>query len=372
MNTQKKLTIVLFSNHWYESPRKAGFHHLADAYSKMGHTIYFVTTGVSWISYFRRDFRTKYPSFMKSRNKLRKIKKDFFSYIHFTPYHPHTLVLPVLNKLTSSFVDRYGSFSLDSIAEVLKKADIVFYESNSSILLLPICKKIALNAKHIYRVSDDLEVLGSTHPQLLHWEKKLARSFDLISSPRMYEKKTAFKNSTFKIHPHGVQKDMFDAVTKSPYKKGINCIFVGLSFIDIKVLEHLVSSFQDVNFHFIGAKNSAFNGSNTILYGEMDFKKTLPYIKFADVGLFAPAPAKSHENSLVGCLKELQYRYCGLPMISSIYQQIPGEKVFYYTPGDKGSYVNALSSALNSGRDMNSKNKIKDWMQVASSILKSL
>lgn len=144
----------------------------------------------------------------------------------------------------------------------------------------------------------------------------------------------------------------------------------GVSFIDAEVLEHLVKSFQNIQFHFIGAKNNRFSGPNSIQYGEMDFKDTLPYIKFADFGLFAPEPSQKHKNSLTGCLKELQYRYCGLPMISSIYQEILGGKVFYYTSGDRQSYVDALRNALNSERDTDSKLKTQDWTQVAYSILK--
>ena len=80
-------TVLLLSGHYYGSHRKAGFHHIADTFHKKGYRVIFATVNISYINLLRKNYRFSFPV-MKEKNKLKEIKANFFSYVHFTWAHP--------------------------------------------------------------------------------------------------------------------------------------------------------------------------------------------------------------------------------------------------------------------------------------------
>ncbi len=366
------MRIIVLSNHYYRSKRRSGFHFLADSLCKAGHEILFITTGLSWISYARGDYRTSYPGLREAHGRLIEERKGFLSYVHFTPWHPHTLILPQLDALTAPFMGLYAKMPLGPAEEMLRSADLFVYESCNALFLFEKCKAMAPGAKSLYRVSDDIRLLRSAHPSLFALESRIAPAFDLISVPCDY---LAAKFSGVKrlaVHQHGVNAEAFASATKSPYSTPSNCVFVGNAYLDCAFLRAAAAACPDVQFHIIGPFKSVPDSPNIVRYGEIPFAETAAFVKFADVGLHTLDLSHSeHSLSFTDSLKVKQYRFCGLPVVAPGELGLSGEGVFSYG-ADPGSCAKAVREALASGKDLKRGAGVETWDLVASKIMASL
>src|SRR5205823_6001333 len=111
--------VVLVSQHYLTSKRRAGFHHLADAYWRMGRDVVFVTAPVSWISWIHRDPRFVHP-LIGEANAAKRIRERLTSYVLFTLVHPANLRLPVLNRMSAPVFERYRNAKLGALADLLE------------------------------------------------------------------------------------------------------------------------------------------------------------------------------------------------------------------------------------------------------------
>ncbi|MBB5144778.1 hypothetical protein [Desulfovibrio intestinalis] len=365
------MNIVLLSNHWYPSPRKAGFHHLANAWHAQGHNITFATVGFSWLSYARRDFRTRYSGIWQARNSMQSIAPGLDSYVHFTPTHPHSALFAQVDRLLAARMDRYDRYPLGQLQSRIQEADAVVYESNASLFLTRLCRSLAPQARHIYRVSDDIRTMRSTPLRMVTLEQELAPGFSLISVPcaPLAEK---FPNpSTVRIQPHGIDKSSFDACSDNPFAPGTaNAVFCGLGFYDVEAVHRMAEQCQNVDFHILGIVRPGKNiPANVQYYGEIPFKETIPFIKFASSGLYTLRPSSRPMQAYTDSLKIMQYRYCGLPIVSPDFIDLHRAGVFYYTPGDASSCRTALQNALAHGHDASFALEVRTWAEVAKEIL---
>lgn len=365
------MNIVLISKHWYPSPRRAGFHHLAAAWNAQGHTIAFVTVGLSAISWLSRDFRVRFSGIRHACNVWQHLRENFDSYVLFTAWHPHTTLLPLLDRLFAPCMQRYGHSLPLSLVERITAADVIVYESCVALYLVSHCRELAPQARHIYRVSDDIRAMRSTPVGMIELEQQVAPHFALISVPcRCLTKK--FPDSTqIHIHPHGLNKAVFDACQNSPYRSGSrNVVFCGLGFYDVRTAHNMAQARPDIFFHIIGI-NRPYGSipDNIRYYGERPFAETIPYIKFADAGLYTLRPSSRPMQAYTDSLKIIQYRYCGLPIVSPDFLDLHREGVFYYTPGDAASCAAALNNALEHGRHAEYAEEVRSWDEVAKTLL---
>lgn len=361
------MNIVLLSNHWYFSARRAGFHHLADAYHRAGHSVTFVTTGLSYISYARRDYRTRYAGLQAAHNVFQDIAPRFRSYVFFTLWHPHTLLVPWLDACTAWLMDKYALMMPKDLRTVIAQADAIIYESSSSLFLLQTAKELAPTAKHIYRVSDDIRILRSAHPRMITLEQEIAPHFDLVSVPcTAIFNKFPYKNNVC-LQFHGINKKSFDECGHSVYKKDtVNCIFVGNSHLDTTALIHMALGLPSIYFHIIG-KFTPCGPKNIVWYGEMPYLQTIPYIMYADVGLQIRMYAAGAET-LTDSLKVLQYRYCGLPIVAPKFLDLRRDGVFYYD-ADPHSCVESVQHALAYGKNPVFAAQVHTWDELAMTML---
>jgi 2-beta-glucuronyltransferase len=366
------MNIVLLSNHWYDSPRKAGFHHLANAWHSQGHQVVFATVGFSFISYARRDFRTRYPGIWGARNKIKKYNDRMYSYVHFTPLHPHSTTLPFFDNMIAHFMDKYDQYSLGELNKYIKNANAIIYESNCSLFLLNMCRNLAPKAKHIYRVSDDIQTLKSCPQRMVDLELEIACLFTKISVPCVALMDKFQDICNVQLEYHGVNTSIFDMCSVSPYKKETrNAVFCGLHFYDKQTIQNMAKQLPDVNFHIIGivAPKSGLKFHNVKYYGEIPFAETIPFIKFAGCGLYTLWSPSCSLRTYTDSLKILQYRYCGLPIVAPDALDLHRNGVFYYSRNDANSCRNAIVSALNHGHNLSFANEVKSWDAVAKSIL---
>ena len=337
---------------------------------RLGFRVNFVTAGYSLLSYLRRDYRVKLPGIKANYNRPVELRPGFTSYVHFTPWHPMTLLLPWLNKLSAPFMDGYDRLRRKELLELVRGSDIFVFESMSGLFLFKLLKRECPDATMIYRVSDDVRILGSTHPRLIELEREIAPLFDCVSVPSAWMLNLFPGLPALRLDRHGLDMAAFDACAVSPYaSSGNNAVFVGTGYLDLDFLQRAVADNPDVNFHIIGSMGCEFSAPNLFRHGEMPFAATIPYIKFADLGLGTRTFRGGFSASLSDSLKILQYRYCGLPIVSPDFIDLNREGVFYYKPGDAASINAALRGALACGRNSDFAVEARSWDEVARDIL---
>ena len=290
--------------------------------------------------------------------------------LHFTSWHPMTLLLPFLNKISAPYMDNYGNLNLGELLPLVKESSIFVFESMSGLFLVKRFKRENPTAKAIYRVSDDLRILSSTHPRLIELEAEITPQFDCISvpSPKM---QSIFNNAPqLRIDKHGIDKMIFDKCSSSPYVDGSkNAVIVGTGYIDMQFLKDAALANKNCTLHIIGPVKDTLLLPNLKFYGEMAFEKTIPYIKFADCGLLALKYRHEASASFTDSLKTIQYRYCGLPIVSPNFIDLNREGVYYYEPGNANSATKALREALNAGRNPEFASEVNSWDEVLKNIL---
>lgn len=343
VNVLKK-RVIFISWHYFNSKRKAGFHFLADAFWQMGWEVIFITAPISLMSWLCKDCRFEYPIFKES-NKLIKIKKRMWSYVLLTPWQPTNIKNNgILNALAVPLYNKYKNINLGILNDLLKKTSLVIFESTEAILLYERFKEINDRAFYIYRVSDDLE-LHRCHPVVLETEQRIAPQFDLISTPSSYIYKKFSRYPNSKLHYHGIRKDLFDKEYKNPYSGSSNAVFVGNSLFDINFIYYASELFPNWKFHILGPITNIPDKCNIITYGEMPFVETIPYLKYANIGLQTRYYLPGCE-SLTDSLKVIQYTYCKLPIIAPAFLKTDRNNFFYYEPDNPKSIKQALQDSF--------------------------
>lgn len=358
--------VVLVTGHYLESKRRAGFHWLADAYWRHGWEVMFFTAKISWLSWLRRDHRFAYPARREAR-RLRWVQERLASYVWFTPWHPLDFGIGVLNWLSRPFFAPYGRFPLGEEAEErIKHADLIVFDATPGLMLFERFQHLNPSARYVYRVSDDLRLLRSSHPVVLEAEERCAPHFDLISVPYeiLLQRFDHLPNAA--LHYHAIRKDIFDRDWPTPYQgaREVNAVFVGVAYFDHDFLAKAAPAFPNWAFHIIGPIPRLPRRDNVVAYGEIPFEETVPLLKHADIGLHTLAYRPGAEY-LTRTLKVVQYTYCRLPVVAPDFLRSQRTNMFYYRPGDEESIRQALESARALDRSRVSAGDIRSWDELA-------
>lgn len=375
----KKITFI--SYHSWFSKRKAGFHWLAHSYAAQGYQVVFVTAPLSLFSHLYRDHRL---SSILEKNTPHHVSGSVTTYAYFSLFHPENYKkIDVLNKISSfcpiiqvgdliltSLFRRYGSSIPGSMVDCIQDSDYVIFESTPAIMLFNTIKEIVPDAVTIYRMSDDMELIGH-HRVVIEFEKKILHQFDLISVPseNLLAKISPPVKGT--LHSHGLETTLFDRDYPYPREFQLfekNLVFVGCSHFDYSFLEYASQLFPRYGFHIIGPVSPIKKNKNIIYYGEIPFNETIPYIVHADAGL-QTRYSKSNIVSLATSLKVMQYTWCNLPVI------VPAQigRIFpHFVPYtlSSESIKNAISEAMNMDRSGIDRSWIQTWDKVASAIIR--
>lgn len=361
--------VVLVTGHYWRSKRKAGFHWLADSLWRQGWEVTFMTTAISWLSVIRQDYRFTYP-IRSEANRLIAVRDRLWSYVWFTPWHPANLRSALLNRLFAPLFQAYASLPLGPVTEQIQGADLILFESTPGLLLLDHCRRLNSKAKYLYRVSDDLRLLQN-HPVVLAAEAHAMATVDWVSVPSqyIYDVLTQLFGPLphLSLDLHGIRKDLFAAATRNPYRNttGKNLIFVGNSYFDVEFIRQAAPACPDWNFHIIGAIADLPTASNITAYGEMPFEATIPYVKYADIGLQCLAYRPGAE-SFTDSLKIIQYTHCQLPIVAPSYLAPNREHVFFYDMTVPESIPQALTAAAAYERRQIKTAGIHSWDELVS------
>ncbi|WP_298340707.1 hypothetical protein [uncultured Algibacter sp.] len=230
-------------------------------------------------------------------------------------------------------------------------------------------KKLNPNARFVYRASDDLGILNA-HPSLIKFEKNNLSKFNLVSVPSSYILNNLNRKSNeanIKLHFHGINKDLYDSEYKNPYKQNtLNAVFIGVTGLDYMFLKYAAFNYPEITFHIIGPLNKEVVADNIKYYGEMMFNKTVPYVKYADIGLHTILYSKGGE-SLTDSLKVHQYTYCGLPIISAHFLKSSRKNSFYYK--DEKDIDKAIKECLEYGKNFDLKANVSSWDELCNKLI---
>lgn len=364
----KKITLI--SYHLFNSERKAGFHWLANAFAELGWEVVFLTSAISYFSYLKKDFRLKYINKFEF-NKFIQRGNNIKSYANFTIWHPVNFNSKLLNKIFSPLFDKFDKTGFaENLNNELSSTDVFIFESFSGLFHLQQIKNLNPDAKYIYRVSDDMQLIN-LHPSIINFEKKIYKSFDLISVPVEMMKSLFPESKNVKTHPHGIAKELFDKEHKNPYDNYFakNFVFTGISLLDNDFLEIASEKFPEYGFHIIGPFQKIINSGNVKYYGEMPFENTIPFIKYADAGLLIRKETDKVET-LSESLKSVQYTYCRLPIISPHYLKTDRNNYFYYDLKNPETIQTAINSVVVFERNKIDTSKILSWKEIANELIK--
>lgn len=365
-------TVTLISGHCIWSKRKAGFHWLAEAFSNHSWNVFFITTPIRYTAWLTKDHRSQYFN-LKDVNKPVFVNDRFITYIYMTFFNPLVTKYSLINKIFLPFSRIYGKYIPKMMVELIKKSDVIIFESAECLLLFDKIHRIKPDAKFIYRVSDLLEV--NHVPQLIiDYEKKITPRFDLISVPSEYINKKFCHLLKVKLHYHGINKEMFDKIGLKPieytkYEK--NIVFIGTTHFDYDFIKTAAESFPHWGFHIIGPIAKMGESPNLLFYGEMPFATIVPYIQHADVGLqnlISDQGLASFSDSL----KVLQYTYCKLPIVAPVGLRSLRKNIIYYVPGDGDSVRTALERAGGFDRESIDSSNIYSWEELADLLIEEV
>jgi 2-beta-glucuronyltransferase len=246
---------------------------------------------------------------------------------------------------------------------------LLIFESKPGLLLFERLRCLNPGARYVYRVSDDLRLLHSSHPVVLEAEERYAAQFDLVSVPSAALLQRFQHLPQAALHHHGIRKDLFDQASPNPYQGpwDTHLIFVGTSHFDYDFLRCASTSFPHWAFHIIGPIPRLPQRANVFAYGEKAFMDTVPFLQHADIGLGTRSYVPGVE-SLTDSLKIMQYTYCRLPIVAPEVLRSGRSNTFYYRPGDETSTRQALLAARHFDRSKVVTDDIRSWDEIAQAL----
>jgi 2-beta-glucuronyltransferase len=359
--------VVFVTSNYLESPRKAGFHWLAEAFWRAGWEVLFFTESISWLSLLRRCQPRSQNLAWRDAQRLRWVRERMASYVWLTPFHPINLRLSVFNHLSKVVLGLYPRFALGTAKRMITRADLFVFDSDHGLFLFDRFKELNPGARCVYRVSDDTRMMRH-NPLLPAQEERIVPQFDLISVPSAVLRKRFGHLPNVFLHRHGLEKSLFDQRRASPYQTPRpNVLFVGKHYFDADFMVRAARLFPSWWFYVFGAVGHLLPASNLIVYGERPFAALVPYLQHADVGLqnltYLPG-AECFTDSL----KMLQYTYCRLPIVAPSFLRHERRHVFYYEPGNDTSIREALLAARGCDRTSISTAGIMTWDELAAKL----
>jgi 2-beta-glucuronyltransferase len=138
---------------------------------------------------------------------------------------------------------------------------------------------------------------------------------------------------------------------------------------DPTFFQSAAAHFPDVDFHVIGCGGTFEAPSNVLVQPEMKFADTLPYVKYATIGVAPYRPAPGVEYLADSSLKLAQYEYFALPAVCPLFAAGDVPSRFGYDPGNEASIREAISGALGAAGTFTPRTFLS-WREVADRVIR--
>ncbi len=334
--------VIISAVHDYRSRRRGSIQAIADAMARRGLNLSFVSIRFSPLSLLKRDSR----SFLWHMANRRERQGDISCFLWGTPFHPFATRTASGDRITAHLHDLYASWPSGELDRLIGEADVVVVESGLGIALAPRIRRLNPNCRLIYRASDTLSTIGA-HPHLSSLLKLHSSEFDqfCLLSPQMAYAFAHVRARTYCV-PQGIERAQFEAIGESPYTDGRSVASVGSMLFDRRTFDIAAEAFPDRTFHVIGCGRTWRCAPNIIIYPEMKFLETLPFLAHADVGVAAYREAGHCRYLADSSMKLAQYSYLRLPAVCPHFAVGRHAHRFGYGPGDEREIVSAFEAAF--------------------------
>lgn len=366
--------VTFLSNHYWKSARRAGFHGLAQAFQDGGWKVRFVTTGLSRISFLRRDPRL---GGMKrgDRNRWITAADGVKTYIYCPLVHPFARfdgANPITDRL---FADLYRGGLPADLGRGLASSDLVVFESSAALLLFDAVGRLAPQARRVYRVSDDVRVVGMA-PSILAAEDEAVGRFDLISVPSRVLLKERFGHLTAaRLHPHGLDLPRLRAARDGPQPEldRPSCVALGTTLFDTDLLALCARSRPDMRFYIVGAlpRKRRVDLPNIDWCGERGFEDALSMASAGDIAAAFYRPERGAEYLAETSNKIAQYTFLRKAVIGPRHLAGPLGRTSFFAidpPTEEGARK-AIARALAADRPEPPPDFLRSWAVVRDEII---
>ncbi len=334
--------VIISSVHDYRSKRRGSIQAIADAMVRRGMNVSFVSIRFSPLSFLKRDSR----SFLWKKANKTEDQRNVSCFLWATPFHPFATRTLAGDKLTSHLHDLYAAWPNRDLDALIRQADFVVVESGLGIALAPRIRRLNPSCRLIYRGSDTLQTIGA-HPHLATLLADCADAFDqfCLLSPQMAEAFLPVRARTFCV-PQGIERAHYETIGENPYPDNRSVVSVGSMLFDHSVFDVAAEAFPDRAFHVIGCGRTWRCAPNIILYPEMKFLETLPYVAHANIGVAAYRSAQRCRYLADSSMKLAQYSYLRLPAVCPHFAVGRHAHRFGYTPNAAKEIVSAFEAAF--------------------------
>ena len=362
--------IIWCGNSYYGSPFKVGCNYYSEILSKQGNKVLFISPPVSPF-HNRKENRVRFEQARKG------IVEVFDNYFVYTPY----TILPPVKRLPlwlSCITNNWHRFTIPNLSKVIREVgfedvDILVIDYFSFLPLVSFIKY----EKLIVRVTDNLSGFN-VGGAALKAEKLLIKMADkvVVTSHRLINYAKSFNSNVIYVS-NGVDFNKFQGRFKKPeiFSK-INepvAIYIGAIdvWFDFDLLEYVSNILKNVHFLIVGpVKNTSKNFNrlkgkrNVTFLGGIDNSLVPNYLFYASVGII-PFRKDMPLVQTVSPLKLYEYMACGLPVVSSEWEEIRNVDSPAYLCKTEGEFVKNIKRAL---KDKNKEKYINfarknDWKE---------
>ncbi|RZL28154.1 MAG: glycosyltransferase family 1 protein [Sphingomonas sp.] len=356
--------VILSAFQDYRTPKRASIHQVSHALAEDGYDVSFISTRFSLISKKKGDSRL----FLWNQSNEWHVVDGIRCYLWRTTFHPFATGSAISDALMARLFSMYSMFPNKDIDEDIISADYIIIESSVSAIYINRIKRLNSSVKIIYYATDRLDTVGA-HPYV---RQELIRKAHLINhfclrSVLMAPDFTWAKDRLYRAD-FGIDLDDFSDVGKNPYTNKLNAVSVGSMLFDKQFFQEVAPHFPDVHFHVIGCGSEFKGPDNVTIYKEMPFRKTIPYIRYADVGIAPYRLAPGVEYLADSSLKLGQYEYLQVPAVCPNFAVGTNKYRFGYTLNDAASMVEAMMYALAAAGTIPARH-FPSWTEVADQVL---
>lgn len=364
-------TVTLFSFHLYRQRRRGGMHWLCDAFRELGWQARFITCDYSWVTRLKGDRRTEFGEPL-GLNRLCRVDDSLQVGVVHSPFHQLGRAGTPAGRLMDALTSRYPFPMQRTISRFAKGSDLVLVESCGALTYIPIVRR-ATRAPIVYRVSDNLQVIRPV-PSLLRAEAAAVESVELVSLASDHlARRFAASGSRIRLHPMGLQKEIFDACERNPYDDNgrKRVVISGSSGLDGAALVTAARLFPQWDFVLFGSTRLRLEAPNIHQRGEVPFAELVPWVKHADIGFAPYLQQEGFEYQAEHSNRLLQYTYSGLPSVVPRQLCSAARPHFfgYAEPANEPAMHEAFSRAAAQPRQSIPVDSVLDWRQVAGRIV---
>ncbi len=347
--------ILMATGNYWTSPYHVGSHQIAKLFVKDGWEVLFISDPISPFHFLMKNKRGE----VLNRYAIYKNRIDS-GYKNLNTYVPMALFTPNEKPLFNMGVvaNYWHKFTMPNIIKYVKQAgfgkvDLLWFDSFVQHFWIDEIEY----KKSILRVADRNDAFKKVNLHLKKLEKKLMNKVNrIIYTATTLEAYLCEYKSKLNYVPNGVEIEHFlnsnreipEDLNKIP--KPI-AIYVGAisEWFGVDFLHKVVRNCRNISFVLIGKEDVDISKlreePNIFILGPRKYNEIPRYLHNSDIGII-PFNVKHPIVKSINPLKLYEYMACGLPVVTTKWEELEVINSPAYLARDSDDFVNGLRSAL--------------------------